>query len=118
MARSLLFSGLSTLAFADVPREELGSASVLWNLMVQMSNALGVSLAAIALNVSAVLLGGSAGHVSLASCRIALLVMGAIGALSIFSFRRLPVEAGAAVSGHRPTALQRAASESRGQPGT
>lgn len=100
MARSLLFSGLSTLAFADVPRDELGSASVLWNLAVQMTSAFGISLAAILMNVIAILWGEPTGHVSLRNCVGTLLAMALIGALSIVSFARLADDAGANVSGH------------------
>jgi EmrB/QacA subfamily drug resistance transporter len=102
MARSLLFTGMGTLAFADVPHEELGSATVLWNLVLQATNALGVSLAAILMNLTSWALGEPMGHVTLANCRVALIVMGLIGALSIVPFARLPHHAGAAVSGHRP----------------
>ena len=101
MARSLLFSSLSTLAFADVPRSELGSASVLWNLAVQMTSAFGVSLAAICMNVIAVLAREPVGHVSLRNGVGTLLVMALIGATSLFSFARLPRDAGARLSGHR-----------------
>jgi len=100
MGRSLLFSGLSTLAFADVPHEELGSASVLWNLLLQLTNALAVSIAAIVLNATALASGASAAHVSVLDCRLALLALTAVGALSLYSFARLPPEAGAHLSGH------------------
>ncbi|HUN26636.1 MAG TPA: MFS transporter [Steroidobacteraceae bacterium] len=102
MARSLLFTGMSTLAFADVPHEELGSATVLWNLVLQVTNALAVSLAAILMNVTSLALGQPAGHVSLVNCETALVTLTLIGALSLLSFRRLAPDAGAVVSGHRP----------------
>ncbi|MEJ0008884.1 MAG: MFS transporter [Steroidobacteraceae bacterium] len=51
MCRSILFSGLSTLAFADVPSQELSSASVLWNIVQQASNGIGVSIASFLLAV-------------------------------------------------------------------
>jgi len=105
MARSLLFTGMSTLAFADVPHEELGSATVLWNLVLQVTNALAVSLAAILMNVTSLALGQPAGHVTLGNCQTALLVLTLIGALSLLSFRRLAPDAGANVSGHRPAGL-------------
>ncbi len=107
MARSLLFSGMSTLAFADVPREELGSATVLWNLVLQATNALGVSMAAILMNVTSWFLGEPIGHVTLRNCQVALIVMALIGASSLVSFWRLPQDAGAAVTGHRPAGLAR-----------
>lgn len=101
MARSLLFTGMSTLAFADVPHEEVGSATVLWNLVLQITNALGVSLAAILMNLTSALLGEPSGRVTLENCQVALIVLVAVGALSLVSFARLAPHAGAAVSGHR-----------------
>lgn len=102
MARSLLFTGMSTLAFADVPHEELGSSTVLWNLVLQITNALGVSVAAILMNLTSVVLGEPAGHVTLHNCQVALLGLVLLGTLSLFSFARLTPHAGAALSGHRP----------------
>ncbi len=102
MARSLLFTGTSTLAFADVPHEELGSATVLWNLVLQTTNAFSVSLAAILMNLTSLAQGEPIGHVTLRNCQVALGAMVLMGALSLFSFARLPRHAGAAVSGHVP----------------
>ncbi|HUK01659.1 MAG TPA: MFS transporter [Steroidobacteraceae bacterium] len=102
MARSLLFTGMSTLAFADIPRPELGSATVMWNLVLQLTGAFGISLAAILLNLTSLARGEPAGHVSLRNCQVALLAMALLGALSLISFRRLPRDAGAHVSGHSP----------------
>ena len=107
MARSLLFTGMSTLAFVDVPHEELGSASVLWNMAQQITNALGVSIAAIVLNFTAVALGQQPGYIGLRNCQVALLFTAALGATSLFAFRSLPRDAGAAVSGHRAGATAR-----------
>jgi len=102
MARSLLFTGMGTLAFADVPHEELGSSTVLWNLVLQITNAIGVSLAAILMNLTSIVLGEPAGHVTLHNCQVALLGLVLLGTLSLVSFSRLTPHAGAAVSGHRP----------------
>ena len=100
MARSLLFTGMSTLSFADVPPGELGNASVLWNVMQQVTNALGVSIAAITLNFVAAALGQPAGYIGRYNCLAALLVATAIGAFALLEFRKLPLDAGAAISGH------------------
>jgi len=100
MGRSLLFTAMSTLAFADVPESEFSSASVLWNVTQQATNALGVTLAAIALNAAAAHAGQATGHLTLHACRMALLLMAVIGAISLPSFLRLHPDAGAAVSGH------------------
>jgi hypothetical protein len=99
MARSLLFTAMSTLAFADVPREELTSSSVLWNLVQQIMTALGVSLAAVVVNLSARLALEPAGHVSALSCQAALILMSVLGAGAMYSFARLHPDAGATLAG-------------------
>lgn len=101
MARSLLFTGMSTLAFADVPHGELPSASVLWNMAQQITNALGVSLAALFLNLTAAWLGQPVGYIGHSNCQVTLVLIAAIGALALKAFARLAPDAGAAVSGHR-----------------
>jgi EmrB/QacA subfamily drug resistance transporter len=102
MARSITFTGMSTLIYADVPREQVGGATVLWNVTQQVTNALGISLAAILLNLSSAFQGGARGGLSVWDCRFALLVMAGTGLLSVLSFARLPRDAGAELSGHRP----------------
>jgi EmrB/QacA subfamily drug resistance transporter len=101
MARSLLFTGMSTLAFADVPSQEMGSAAVLWNMSQQIINALAISIAALTLNVAAAAGGEPVGYVGRFNCQIALLLTVALGAISLRSLRTLPPDAGAALSGHR-----------------
>jgi hypothetical protein len=54
------------------------------------------------LNLTSFVLGEPLGHVTVRNCQVALAVMALVGALSIFSFRRLQQDAGAAVSGHAP----------------
>ncbi|MEO6340784.1 MAG: MFS transporter [Caulobacteraceae bacterium] len=104
MGRSLLFTGTSTLAFADVPREETGGASVLWYLGQQMTMAVGISLAAILMNIGGLMSGAPHGVPTLAACRVALVGMALIGTVAVFMFYRLAPDAGASVSGHRERA--------------
>lgn len=95
MCRSILFSSLSTLAFADVPDRELSSASVLWNIVQQASNGLSVSVAAILLAAGQWLPMGTARPVpALWEFRLTLGVMAATALLSIGSFRALAADAG------------------------
>jgi len=100
--RSFLFTGMSTLAFADVPSEETGGASVLWYLGQQVTMALGISLAAILMNLGGWATGAPPGVPTLIACQIAFVGMGLIGFISVVMFRRIAPDAGAAVSGHRP----------------
>lgn len=99
MCRSVLFTGMMALTFADVPSDEMGDATVLSNVGNSIVAALGISLSAIAMNLSLSLSGNES--LTADDCRIALIAMAAIGATSVFSFMRLPRDAGAEVSGHR-----------------
>ncbi len=101
MARSVLMTGMVTLTFADIPREEIGAATVLSNVLIQSTGAVAIAGAAIVLNLSAALR-GAAGSIDLNDCRLTVLAMSAVGLLALPSFLRLPHDAGAEVSGHRP----------------
>ncbi len=95
MCRSILFSSLSTLAFADVPDGQLSSASVLWNIVQQATNGLGISIAAMLLAAGAWLPRRFSGPApALWEFQLTLGVMAAIGLLSILSFRKLLPDAG------------------------
>jgi EmrB/QacA subfamily drug resistance transporter len=99
MCRSVLFTAMMALTFADVADEELGVATVLNSLATAVTAALGVSLAALALNLSR--MAGAEMMGDLADFRIAMLSLLALGALSIPLFARLPGDAGAEVSGQK-----------------
>ena len=95
MCRSVLFSSLSTLAFADVPTQQLSSASVLWNIVQQASNGLGVSIASILLAMGQWGSSKSADQIpTLWEFRLTLGVMAVIALASIVSFRGLRSDAG------------------------
>ncbi|PZN32803.1 MAG: MFS transporter [Proteobacteria bacterium] len=100
MFRSILFSALGSIAFADVPKDQIGSASVLWNVVIQVTNALAVSCSVILLNLSTVL-GGEKDVPTLVDFQVTLLALAALGLGAAFTFRRLPPDAAAHVSGHR-----------------
>ena len=101
MARSILMTAVVSMTFADVPREEIGGATVLSNVLNQTTGAVAIGLAALILNLSSTLRGAS-GHLGLADCRIALIIFALIGLSAVKSFLGLPHDAGAEVSGHRP----------------
>lgn len=109
-ARSILMTAMVSMTFAEVPREEIGGATVLSNVLNQTTGAVAIGLAAIILNLSSAAR-GNAGHVGLADCRVALAVMALIGLSSAPSFLRLPHDAGAEVSGHRQPATPHSAAE-------
>ena len=99
LTRSMQFTALATLTFADVGPHLRGSSSTLSSMLQQVSIGLGVSLAAVLINVSQSLRG--ADRLALADFRFAFLVMGLISIAASALFLRLDADAGAEVSGHR-----------------
>jgi EmrB/QacA subfamily drug resistance transporter len=99
ITRSMQFTCLNTLAFADVAENQRGSAATLSSMLNQVSSVAGVALGALLLNIAQ----GLHGHdsLSLADFRFTFVMIGIIGVLSALAFMRLPHNAGAEVSGHR-----------------
>jgi len=96
--RSLQFTSVNSLAYADVPQEAISRASTLSNVMQQLSLSLGVAVAAFVLEAAL----GLNGHEALTAdeIRLAFLVVAAISAAAALVHLRLPPEAGHALSGH------------------
>jgi MFS family permease len=99
LSRSMEFTALNTLAFADIGPAQRSSASTLSSMLQQVSMLLGVAVAAAVLNIGSALRG--ADNPVLADFHWAFVVVGAIGVVSSLRFLQLPAEAGAEVSGHR-----------------
>ncbi|HLI10968.1 MAG TPA: MFS transporter [Alphaproteobacteria bacterium] len=102
--RSLQYTSLNTLAFADIVPQKMSGATSVSSMMQQLSNGLGVALGAILLHVLLVLRGAEGEALSAADLRFAFLIVGLLSLTSLLFFRRLAADAGAEVSGHRQTA--------------
>lgn len=100
LARSMQFTALNTLAFADIASAQRSSAATLSSMLQQMAMLFGVAVAAALLNLSQIARGGPA--LDLVDFRVAFLAIGAIGLAASFRFLALPPVAGAEVSGHFP----------------
>jgi EmrB/QacA subfamily drug resistance transporter len=100
LSRSLQFTSLNTLSFADVPPQKLAAATAMSGTVQQLSVALGVVLGSITLSASTQL----AGHEQpgLWDFRIAFLVAATVVLCCVPFALRLPHDVGARVSGHRP----------------
>ena len=99
LTRSMQFTVLGSLAFADVPPARMSGASSLASVAQQMANGMGIAIGAIALHVAALRHG--AATPSLADFHLAFGLMAALTLLGLPSFLGLPRDAGAEVSGHR-----------------
>jgi len=100
LARSLQFTSLNSIAYADVNNRDIARANGLYTVMQQLSLALGVAAAAIILEISQSLRGSDT--LGQADFSAAFFVVALSGFLALPAFMKLPRDAGATLSGHRP----------------
>jgi MFS family permease len=103
LCRSMQFTSINTLAFADVPAARMSSASTFFSMVQQMTIGLGIAFGAIALHV-AVLIHGNHAQLSLADFRVAFQLVAVLVLFSVLYFLGIQADAGREVSGHRQTA--------------
>ncbi len=96
MTRSMNFTSMTTLAFADVPEALRPGASTLAAMAQQAANALGVAAAALALGIFQTVGGDT--ELVLRDFQGALFLSAAVMALAILWSLRLPADAGAELS--------------------
>jgi EmrB/QacA subfamily drug resistance transporter len=101
--RSMQFTALNTLTFADINASQRSSASTLTSMLQQLVAVLGVALGALLLNGSQLMRHGD--RVDMMDFRIAFIAVGLLALVSAIGFLRLPSQAGAEVSGHLRGAL-------------
>lgn len=99
LARSLQFTAINTLSFADVPKPQMSGASTLSSTLTQMTMGMGVAAGAIALRIAAWLHGHPAQSVTPADFSVAFLLVAVLGVVAIFDVFSLDRDAGAHVSG-------------------
>ena len=102
--RSLQFTCLGTLTYADVPPPMMSSASTLASMVQQLSLSLGVSVAAIILHLSLHLRG--AHQLATHDFVAAFIVTGVLSLISALLFLQLSPDAGWELSGHEQLPLQ------------
>jgi len=115
LARSLQFTWLATMAYADVGDRQKSSASTLWSVAQQMTLGMGIALGALCLRFSTFLDRGGWGaghagaaaavgavggaHFSVENFRWAFSIAGAVVLVSVIGYLRLPRDAGESVRG-------------------
>ena len=106
-SRSMQFTSLNTLAFAEVPAAQTGAATTLFQTAFQAAIGMGIAIGAVLLRA-----GQEAGpalglHSSTAPFRAAFVFTAALALTPLLSFLRLHRDAGAAVSGHNTSGMIR-----------
>jgi MFS family permease len=120
LCRSMQFTSLTTLAFADIPSEKLTRANTFLSTVSQMSMGMGVGVGAVILHVAALVHGRAATaagvptthaltrsgvDLTVADFHLAFLLVGAIALVAIADCFKLERDAGTVVSGHQPGGL-------------
>jgi EmrB/QacA subfamily drug resistance transporter len=83
VTRSVQFTALSTLAFADIPEDWMSGANTLFNIAQQMAMGMGIALGAVALRLAGFFDSSAPGVIPLASFHIAFLIIGAIALIGL-----------------------------------
>ena len=94
--RSLQFTAINTLAYADVPQGEMSRATSFASMAQQLSLTVGVAVGAMTLHLTRELAGAELGPADFAP---AFFVVASVAALSALVFLRLPADAGAEMAG-------------------
>lgn len=97
-SRSMQFTCINTMGFADVTPEQMSQATTLSGTAQQLSLSVGVAVAVQVLNTSQWLRHGD--HLAPIDFSVTFWVVGLIAATSGFIFARLAADAGNSVSGH------------------
>ncbi|MBV8653640.1 MAG: DHA2 family efflux MFS transporter permease subunit [Alphaproteobacteria bacterium] len=97
-SRSLQFTGLNTLAYADVPPNRMSRATSLSSTAQQLSQSIGVATGAVLLHLTLFWRGSET--LSSADFWPSFVVVSVMVAWSSWFFTKLPEDAGAEVSGH------------------
>lgn len=98
MFRSMQFSAISTLAFADLPQSKITPANTLYSTIQQMSTGMGIAIGGVFLRLSHSI-HGNTGHYTVADFHLAFIFVAILGAVSVLGFTRLSSEAGDDVRG-------------------
>ncbi len=97
--RSLHFTSLMAVAWADIPAARASAATSLFGLFQQVSFSGGVAFGALLLHAAGLLHPGSAA-LAPADFSLAFIGIGGLALINVASYIRLPSEAGAEISGH------------------
>jgi MFS family permease len=97
--RSLQFTALNALSYADITSLKMSRATTLSSVAQQLSLSIGVSIGGVALEATTGLFSG--GAITATDFRLPFLLIGLISLTSLLPFRRLGEDAGNEMSGRR-----------------
>ena len=99
MCRSMQFTSINTLAFADVPAPQMSGANTLFSIAWQMCMGMGIALGAVALQMSSLIHGGHS-TLTVSDFHLAFIMITVVSVASLYDVFSLDRRAGAVVTGH------------------
>lgn len=94
MFRSMQFSAITTLAFADIPQTRMTAANTLYSTIQQMSTGMGIAMGAVFLRFANMINGGNADGYSVPDFRLAFIFVAVLGFISLYGYTKLTPDAG------------------------
>ncbi|HTR06044.1 MAG TPA: MFS transporter [Paraburkholderia sp.] len=101
LVRSMQFTALNTIGFADIPQPQMRDATTLFSVLQQMNAGMGIAVGALALSIAEALRGTHAGTASTADFHLAFWLITALAALGVVDSVLLPRSAGAHILARR-----------------
>jgi EmrB/QacA subfamily drug resistance transporter len=98
MCRSMHFTALNTIAFADIPKSQMTGANTLFSTAFQVTMGMGIALGAIGIRIGQAIAPGLGLSLPAIEFRLAFVMLGVIALLAIFDCWRLDPKAGDNVS--------------------
>jgi len=94
LTRSMQFTAINTLAFAEVPEDRMSGANTLFNMVQQMAMGVGIALGAVLLRIVSPVDPDARGIIPLASFHIAFVIVGVIALCGLIDVLSLHAAAG------------------------
>jgi EmrB/QacA subfamily drug resistance transporter len=97
LCRSMQFTAISTMAFADIAKDRMGPANSFFSAVAQLGNSMGVAAGALALRSASFLHGHSTAGATLKDFHLAFLIVAGLALLGVADSFLLPKDAGSAM---------------------
>ena len=86
MFRSMQFSAITTLAFADVPQPQMTPANTLYSTVQQMSTGLGIAMGAVFLRFSNLINNGEENDYAVSAFHLSFIFVAIFGIISLYDY--------------------------------
>ena len=102
LTRSMQFSTIATIAFADVPADRMNGANTLSNIVGQIGFAFGIAVAALSLRVASLVFPSATDTLSLPQFHLAFVIVGLIALAGVLDTLGLAPDVGDALRKNKP----------------